>query len=127
MIAPVEIPARDPAVPGLSPRPDLPPGGNREPETGHGKPEALPVDAFWSCLRDLADELLRSRAATLGRPVDNRARGDAYVFIADTIAGWVDRAERKDADGEALDPERLLEEGMTRLWLRINGPGRCGT
>jgi hypothetical protein len=120
MIAPVCVPSLD--------TPDLEPGtSNTEPETRNRKPEPLPVDALWSILRDFADELLRGRAATLGRAGDEGARGDAYVFIADTIAGWVDRAERGEARGDGLDAERLLEEGMTRLWLRLNGSGRCGT
>ena len=99
---------------------------NHEPGTGNREPGSIPVDALWSCLRDLADELLQGRSVALRRPIDERARGDAYVYIADLIAGWVDRAERGDMGGDGLDPERLLEEGMTRLWLRLNGSGRCG-
>ena len=131
MIAPVPTPDLDLSFPGLNPGLGTPISGpgtrNHKPGTVNRERGTIPVDLLWSCLRDLADELLQSRSVALRRPIDERARGEAYVYIADTIAGWVDRAERGDADGGDLDPERLLEEGMTRLWIRINGPGRCRT
>jgi hypothetical protein len=124
MIAPVSTPNISTSFPGLNPGPGT---WNLERETGNREQGTVPVDVLWSSLRDLADDLLRSRAVTLCRPIDERLRGEAYVYITDLIAGWVDRAERGDAGGKGLDPERMMEEGMTRLWLRINGPGRHRT
>lgn len=130
MIAPVSTPDLDLSFPGLNPGPATPNPRLGTPDLGPWTrdlgPRTVPVDALWSCLRDLADELLQSRSVALRRPIDECARGEVYVYIADLIAGWVDRAERGDTGGDGLDPERLLEEGMTRLWLRMNGPGRSG-
>ena len=53
------------------------------------------ADVLWKKLRGLADDGLARRAATNGVALDNRVRGEVYLFIVDVIAQEVDRLDQE--------------------------------